>query len=107
MKIINGAEVLNSEFDFMAALLNGGRFFCGGVLLDNTTVLTGGCWFKLMFGAFRGPPYSHRRRHQHHSAARAREPPHLPTHHPTCPTPPACPACSLSLRGGHRHSEQP
>lgn len=41
MKIINGDVVQSGEFDFMAALFNGGRFFCGAALLDNTTVLTG------------------------------------------------------------------
>ena len=46
LKIINGDNVTSSEFDFMVALFQQvpgrqPRFFCGGVLLDNTTVLTG------------------------------------------------------------------
>jgi secreted trypsin-like serine protease len=46
LKIINGYNVTNSEFDFMVALFQQvpgrqPRFFCGGVLLDNATVLTG------------------------------------------------------------------
>ena len=41
MKIINGENASSGDFDFMTALFMQGRFFCGGVLLDNTTVLTG------------------------------------------------------------------
>ncbi|KAI7837488.1 hypothetical protein COHA_008679 [Chlorella ohadii] len=40
MKIINGDDAVAGQFDFMVALFMNGRFFCGGVLLDNSTVLT-------------------------------------------------------------------
>lgn len=41
MKIINGDPAPATDYGFMVALLQNGRFFCGGTLLDATSVLTG------------------------------------------------------------------
>jgi hypothetical protein len=41
LKIINGEQAPVEQFGFMVALLQQGRFFCGGTLLDALTVLTG------------------------------------------------------------------
>lgn len=41
LKIINGEQAPVGQFGFMVALLQQGRFFCGGTLLDANTVLTG------------------------------------------------------------------
>jgi trypsin len=40
LKIINGEQAPVEQFGFMVALLQQGRFFCGGTLLDALTVLT-------------------------------------------------------------------
>lgn len=48
MKIINGAVASAGEFDFMVALFANSKFFCGGVLLDNATVLTGGLFLWVL-----------------------------------------------------------
>jgi hypothetical protein len=40
-RIINGQVAVAADFAFMVALLLQGQQFCGGTLLDETTVLTG------------------------------------------------------------------
>jgi hypothetical protein len=43
MKIISGQPAPALPYAFMVALITESSFFCGGTLLDATTVLTGGC----------------------------------------------------------------
>ena len=38
--IVNGFEAVPHEYPFMAALMNRGRQFCGGSLIDDNHILT-------------------------------------------------------------------